>query len=240
MRRSLAIAFGALAACASGGSDTASVPFCAPLATLAPRPDGCAPGELDAITAALSERVLDDAGSALVRVELDDAARVRAVCVEEGPGFGERGARRSLSEHLDAIRAAPAGPACAAGKRLDLNRYAAADAEVRERMNRCQEQNRITRETHGNTTIRDRTVPGRYGVFDNEIAECMEHDADWIVLDVPGSTRPWIYVKPEVADAPGLSASDTASRCRRESQRAEKQAACIESEGWERLEPPRR
>jgi hypothetical protein len=165
---------------------------------------------------------------------------VRAVCVVEGPGYGPTSARRALAEHLDAIRSVPPGPACAAGRRLDLNRYEAKLAEVRAQEARCGEQTRITRETHGETVIRGRRTGGAYGAYDREYENCMEYQADWIALDAPGTTRPAIFVKPEIPDPPGPPASETASRCFRESRVFEKRAACIESEGWERLEPPPR
>jgi hypothetical protein len=238
-----AIALAALAGCASVDGDANRAPLCGPLETLAPRPDRCEPGELGEFEQALSSELVHPPNSALVRVELDEDARVRAVCVEEGPGYGADSARRAVAEHLDAVRALPPGPACAAGKRLDLNRYEAKWAEVHDRESRCTEQTRITRETQGPTTVRDRTVRGSYGVYDREFEWCMEHDADWIVLDQPGSTRPLIYVRPEGANPSGSSgydAYDTASRCTRKSRVFEKRAACIESEGWERLEPPPR
>jgi len=234
----LAIVLGALAGCASTEVDTRQVPLCGPRETLAPPPEACAPGALDEFSSTLWDAMRDPARSALVRVELDEAARVRAVCVEDGPGYGPASARRALAEHLDAVLALPPGPACAAGRRIDLNRYEAALAKVRDREARCGEQARITRETHANTTVRDRTVRGAYGVYDREYERCLDYDADWIVLEAPGSTRPWIYVKPEIPDPPGPPAYDTASRCSRKSRVFEKQAACIESEGWERLEPP--
>jgi hypothetical protein len=217
--------------------DTSRVPSCGPLETLAPLPEECAPGELDEFSKALSDQVLRHARSAVVRVELDAASLVRAVCVEEGPGYAPASARRPHAEHHDPIHGLPPGPACAAGKRLDLNRYESALAKVREREARCEEQSRVTRETHGDTTVRNARVRGAYGDYDREFERCMEYDADWIVLGAPGSTRPWIYVKPEIPDPPGPPAYDTASRCTRESRVFEKRAACIESEGWERLVP---
>lgn len=236
--RVLLLGLGWLFACAS--VDAERVPLCGSLETQAKLPDRCAPGELDAFSRSLADKVLEHASSALVRVELDDASQVRAVCVASGPGYGPGSARRALAENLDAIRALPPGPACAAGKRIDLNRYEAAFAKVRDAEVRCGEQTRVTRETHGNTTVRDRSAGGAYGVYDREYEQCLGYDADWIALDKPGSTRPWIYVKPEIPDSPGPSATDTASRCKRKSRVFEKRVACIESEGWERLEPPPR
>src|SRR5258706_3776399 len=224
MRWTVALAI-ALAGCASAGGDTPEVPLCGPLDTLPPLPERCAPGELDEFETALSDQVLPHASSALVRAVLDDAARVRALCVDWGPGYGPGGARRALAEQLDAIRALPPGPACAAGKRVDLNRYQAKLAEIEARRSRCEEQTRVTRETQEPTTVRDRTVRGHYGVYDREFERCMEYQADWIELDAPGTTRPAIFVKPELREPPGADAYDTASRCARKSHRFEKRAA---------------
>jgi len=236
----IAIALGALAGCASVGADTSRVPLCGSLETLPPPPDRCVPGELGDFEDALSARMIEPASTALVRVELDDAARVRAVCVDPGPGYAPESARRTLDERLDAILALPPGPACAAGKRFDLNRYEAKMSQVRDREARCQEQTRLTRETQHDTTLRNARVRGVYGVYEREYERCLEYDANWIRLDAPGSTRPAIFVKPEIPNPPGANAYDTASRCLRKSRVFEKRAECIESEGWERLEPPRR
>ena len=229
--------------CASSDSARApevSVPQCGPLETLAPRPESCAAGELEPFSKALAAAVPVPAHGALVRVELDDAARVRAVCVETGPGYGPGRARRALAEHLDAIHALAPGPACAAGKRIDLNRYEAKWAQVHELETRCSEQTRITRETHGPTAVRERTVPGAYGLYEREYERCMDYQSDWIALDAPGSTRPAIWVRPEIPNPPASDAYETATRCKRLSQVFEKRAACIEADGWERLEPPPR
>ncbi len=241
MRRGAMLFFGAAVglACASPAHEAGPVPLCGPLESLPPLPGSCVAGELDAFSATLSDRLTEAAGRSLVRVELDEAASVRSVCIEEAPGYTSAAARR-VGQDLDALRALPPGPACAAGRRLDLNRYEAKWAEVHDREVRCQEQTRVTRETHGETIVRNRTAGGAYGVYEREYEQCLEYDADWIVLDAPGSTRPWIYVKPEIPDPPGPRASDTRSRCLRKSRVFEKRAACIESEGWERLEPPKR
>jgi hypothetical protein len=243
----LAVALGALAGCAAPGpapraeEPAASIPFCGPLESLPPLPDSSACGdrELAKFEAVLWERIAKVAGRALVRVELDESARVRALCVGEGPGYAPGSARRTLAEHEDEILAVPPGPACAAGKRIDMNRYAAKLDQINERKARCGEQTRVTRETQGpTTTVRDRTVRGAYGVYDRELERCMDYQADWIELDAPGSTLPAIWVKPEIPNAPGPDAYDTASRCTRLSHVFEKRAACIEADGWERLEPP--
>src|SRR5437870_11877543 len=146
--QSMAIAVGALVGCASVEDDTQRVPLCGPIETLAPRPERCTPSELDEYSQALASRLIEPGTSALVRVELDDAARVRSLCVGEGPGYAPASARRAIAKKLDAVLALPPGPACAAETRLDLNRYEAKWAEVHEREARCQEQTRVTRETH--------------------------------------------------------------------------------------------
>ena len=243
----LGFALAAALGCAAGGESTRapepepSVPLCAPIATLAPLPEpgACGDGELAEYQASLTERVTPHAKRVLVRAELDDESRVASLCVGAGPGYGPGRARRALSEHLEAIRALPPGPACLAGKRLDLNRYEAKWAEIHERETRCGEQTRVTRESQGPTMVRERATGGHYGIYDREYQRCMEYRADWILLEPLGSTRPAIWVKPEVPDPPGPDAYETASRCTRLSSVFEKRAACIEADGWERLEPPR-
>ncbi len=231
----LAFAFAACAGGTPGDADLGRVPPCGSLETLPPLPDAksCGEADLGAFAAALENAVRPHAGDALVRAQLDESAQVHELCVGSGRGYAPTRARRELAQHLDAIRALPAGPACAAGRRLDLNRYQATWAQVHARETQCDEQRRVSLETRGDL------LHGR-SHFDHEYERCMEYDADWIVLDMPGSMRPWIYVKPEIPDPPGPRASETASRCERKSMREEKQAACIESEGWERLEPPPR
>jgi hypothetical protein len=246
MKKSSALGFAitlAVAGCAARGPEQPeSVPLCGALDALAPPPvaGSCDAGELANYEVALVAVLDDHAKSSLVRVELDDAAQVSTVCVVPGPGYAPTSARRALADQLDALRALPPGPACTAGRRLDLNRYAAKEAVIHDRENQCREQTRVTRETQGPTTIRNATVRGHYGVYDREFERCMEYNADWIVLDAPGSTRRAIFAKPEVPDPPGPPAYDTAHRCERTSRIFEKRAACIEADGWERLEPPPR
>ena len=237
----LGFAVGLLGCASSDSARTpdVSVPQCAPLESLAPLPESCAAGELESFSKALSDAVPDAAHRALVRVELDDATRVRAVCVESGPGYAPGRASRAIAAHLDAIRGVAPGPACAAGRRIDLNRYEAKWEQLHEREQRCTDQTRVTRDTQGpTTTVRDRTVPGAYGVYDREYERCMDYQADWIALDAPGSARPAIWAKPEIPNPPGPDAYDTATRCKRSSHVFEKRAACIEADGWERLPPP--
>ena len=241
------LAIGLSLACAARSPGPAmaareEVPLCGPIESLAPLPDArsCGAGELGSYEDALTTKLDDHAKNSLVRVELDESARVATVCVVPGPGYAAPGARRALGDQLDALRALSPGPACAAGRRLDLNRYAAMDAVIRDRENQCHEQTRVTRETQGPTTIRNSAVRGHYGVYDREFERCMEYQADWIMLDAPGSTRRAIFAKPEIPNPPGADAYETAHRCERKSRVFEKRAACIEAEGWERLEAPQR
>jgi len=247
MRNVLALTLGAWLGCAASESVTApapmpeaDVPACGPLESLPALPEGCEAGELGAYSRTLSEAIGDRAISALVRVDLDDGARVRDVCVESGPGYAAGSARTALAKRLDAIRALPPGPECVAGRRIDLFRYEAKWAEFHDRDMRCTEQTRVTRDTQGPTTVRDRTVHGNYGAYDREYERCMDYQADWIVLDAPGTTRPVIFAKPEISDPPGPDAYETGTRCKRLSRVFEKRAACIEADGWERLDPPPR
>ena len=243
-RTTLAIVFVLLGCAAAPDAverETDLAPLCGGLVTLAPLPrESCDPGALATYQEELERALAPRAGRALVRVEHDDAAHVRAVCVEAGPGYANESARRMIAEQREALRARPAGPACVAGARVDLNRYAAAEAEVHERETRCQEQSRITREAHGPTAIRGADSHGQYGVYDREFERCMEYQAEWILLEQPGSTRPAIFVKPEIPNPPGASVYDAESHCTRKSQVFEKQAACIEAEGFERLVPRER
>jgi hypothetical protein len=242
-RRAALALVGALLACAAPSADPTTeadlAPLCGPLATLAPRvePASCGADTLAAYQAELADVLGQPAPRSLVRVEHDGAARVRAVCVAAGPGYVNASARRAVAEQLAALRARPAGPACVADARVDLFRYEAAETQYRERESRCREQTRVTRETQGTTILRGRNTGGEYGVYDREFERCMEYEAESIVLDQPGSTRPAIFVKPEIPAPPGASVYDAESRCTRLSRVFEKRAACIEAEGFERLAP---
>jgi len=241
-RATLAIMF-VLVGCAAAPDAVEKVeadlaPLCGALDTLAPLPgESCDPDALATYQHDLARALDPRARRSLVRVEHDAAAHVRALCIEAGPGYANQSARRALAEQREALRARPAGPACVADARVDLNRYEAAEAEFHERETRCQEQSRITRETHGPTAIRGADSRGQYGVYDREFERCMEYQAEWIVLDQPGSTHPAIFVKPEIPSPPGASVYDAESLCTRKSQVFEKRAACIEAEGFERLTP---
>jgi hypothetical protein len=221
-------------ACASFDGENASVPLCGPLASLPPRAGAtgrCQEGELARFEDALAAVLIPPAGDALVRVELDEAARVKGVCVEQGANNAAWGAQHRIGRELDALFALPAGPACAAKTRLDLNRYQAKWAEAKALDVRC-------------TTGLDQMGPEIHGagwdrVSGREVDACVEHEADWVLIGVPGTTQPAIFAKPEIPDPPGPPARDTMSRCARQAFRFEQQVACIEADGWERLSPSR-
>lgn len=149
---------------------------------------------------------------ALVRVEFDETARVRSVCVETPNPSDAWLARRHLAAQSDAIAKLPPGPPCLVGMRLDLNRYEATLAEIAYYQALC---------------------PAFAG------NECMEDHGDWITRNRIGWARPFLFVAPEIENPPDLDASDTVSRCWRKAKHPfEPQAACIQAEGWEMLLPP--
>src|SRR5262249_39116779 len=156
-----------------------------------------------------SERIVERTSRALVRVSFDDESRVRSLCVQAAFPTDAWGARRRIAEKPDAIANLPPGPACVANRRLDLNRYEAAIGAMEHAEYLC----------HGQ---------------DWGVERCMEQYGDWIVRKRVGWTRPFLFVAPEIAHPPELSAIGTVSRCWRTAKRDfEPQAACIQSEGWE-------
>jgi hypothetical protein len=224
--RALAIAVGcsALLGCATSGEpDGASVPVCAPIAELEPLPaeGACDENELTRYQGMLAETKLEKDHRAHVRVSFDEASRVSDVCVESEVGGVLWQARRVIADRLDAIRGVPPGPACLAGKRLDFNRYDAKFAEIEYARTLC-----------------ERQVGRRTGA----LRECLQFQSDWIAIDAPGSTRPAIFVKPEVVDPPGPAVVETVNRCSRTERevRFEDMADCILSDGYEVLMPPPR
>src|SRR5215471_14869382 len=96
----------AFCGCASVSGDAEKVPLCGPLETLAPLPDRCSADELDQYTAVLSSRI-PPAFRKVVRVTLDETAKVRSVCVDSGRGSGSWSsswsARNGIAQNLDAI-----------------------------------------------------------------------------------------------------------------------------------------
>jgi hypothetical protein len=210
--------------CASSEKvDVASVPVCEPLESLAPLPDrgACDIVDLESYGNTVAATGIEERHRALVRVSFDDSARPRDVCVESTVGSEVWTGARKVAERLDALRGLPAGPACLAGKRLDFNRYQAKFAEIENARVLCERQ--VGRRT-------------------SALHECLQFQSDWITVDLPGSNRPAIFVKPQVPDPPGPPVRDTVSRCTRTERglRFEKMAACIAPDGYELLLPPPR
>jgi hypothetical protein len=215
LQSALWVAFILTPGAALAKSDVVTVPPCrearspAPVAT-AP---ACDESELSDYTEALSERMLSRGSRALVRVEFDEQSRVRSVCVDEQSGRATWDTRRLIAERLGEARTLPAGPRCVAGKRVDLNRYAAKLAETRFARGRC-----------GSVSSDRMKAP----------LPCKDFDSDWILYDRIGA-EPYLYVRSPVAEVAGVQASDTLRRCGRKAHGFEEQSACIQSEGFELL-----
>jgi hypothetical protein len=209
--------------CASVEPDVSHVPVCGPLETLVPLPagDACDEVELASYRVALVATGLEQDHRAHVRVSFDTASHVSAVCVESEVGGQVWQGRRAVAERLDAIESLSPGPECLAGKRLDFNRYNAKFAEIEQARVLCERQ--VGRRT-------------------SALRECLQFQSDWIMIDAPGSTRPAIFVKPEVPNPPGPPVVDTVNRCFRTQRelRFAEMAPCIESDGFELLMPPPR
>lgn len=179
----------------------------------------CDERELAIYTEALSDRIVPPSSRALVRIEYDDRARVRSMCVDDHTGRDVWSARRDVAEQLVAMGAIPDGPRCAAGKRIDLNRYEAKLAETRSAQGWC-----------------GTVISGRM----KALQPCKKYSSDWIVYDRVGRGRPYLYVQAEGAPIAAAPASETLSRCARKARGFEKQSACIQAAGFELLTPPQR
>jgi hypothetical protein len=207
---------GAMLACASDRDRQASVPACPGVAASPPAEEACDPAELAAYTSELSDWIAEENDQALVRIEFDDASRVRSVCVDEKTGSAVGKARREIAAKLLERGSLPTGPQCVAGRRIELNRYEAKLAEVKRAQGRC------------SVVLGQRMKALRH---------CDEFAPDWILYDRVGVTRPYLYVQTDPARA---SAGETLVRCERAARGFEEQSACIEADGFELLTPPPR
>jgi hypothetical protein len=223
-RRFLQFAFSAALSCvplgAAGERETVTVPACPPVAQSLPAADAsaCDARALAEYSEVLQERILAGSSRALVRVEFDDRAQVRAVCVDERTGRDAGQARRIVAKNLLELGKAPVGPSCVAGRRIDLNRYEAKLAETKSARSSCS--------VIGNQRMK-------------ALLKCDKYPSDWILYDRVGSTRPYLYVKPE--DAPtAVTAGATLRRCARTARGFDEQSECIQADGFELLAPPRR
>jgi hypothetical protein len=179
----------------------------------------CDERELSRYTAELSDRILEPTTRALIRVEFDDTSRVRGMCVDQHTGHDTWTAERHVAQKLVEMKTIPSGPACVAGRRIDLNRYEAKLAEARYAQYWC-----------GLVT----------GDHMKALAPCAKFKSDWILYDRTGSTRPIVFLASDDALANGARAGETLSRCGRTTKGFEDRSACIQSEGFELLEPPDR
>jgi len=214
--------------CADGFA-VEGVERCAPLAELAPLPLAECRDQADAraFEQRLQALIAEAAGGLLVRVELGADARVRTLCSEDLPGHWK--ARHALAGELASVMQVPAGPTCLAGKRLDLNRRAAKHAEIQRLKRECERKFRMSLET-------SRDVDAAR-LSSRQWHDCIEFDADWIVVEQRGVMEPLLFGKPEVVDPPTVRARDTAARCgRKHVTDRDAQVACIEADGWERLD----
>jgi hypothetical protein len=202
---------------ASEGREVLTVPACTAESTLPlVEPQTCDERELAAYMDTLSEQFVSGSEDALVRVGFDEAARVSVVCVDEHTGRDAWRARRRIAEKLVEWKRIPAGPSCVAGRRIDFNRYEAKLAEAKRAQNWC-----------------GLVQGGRM----KALGKCEKFASDWILYNRIGVTRPYLYVKPENGTA---VAAETLSRCARTTRGFEAQSQCIEADGFELIEPPKR
>lgn len=213
----LALGVGGMLACAS--VDVEPVPLCAPVASLQPllAEGACEESALAEYASALSEQVVRPTSQALVRVEFDEAARVRSVCVDAGVGIHAWHARRDLAPKLDAIRGMPPGPACLSHRRFDFNRYQSKLAEIEEARRWC-------------------SVVAGYRM--TALQPCPKFASDWILYDRMGSTRPYLYLKRDGSEPADVPASDTLRRCERTEWGFEAQSECVLAAGFQLLISP--
>lgn len=218
-----------LFACASVGAP--ELPECESIERLAALPDASCMG--DPATAEfrsrLRESLSSDVGPLLVRVMLDDSSRVRSLCTGSTLVPGGWRARTNLSTRYAEISEIDGGPACLANRRLDFNRKAAKLAENKRRRLGCtRDLATITRTGAGLSGPESATMAG-------ESQTCVDHGADWIVLNPGGLKHPSVFAKPEVADPPAISASKTREKCFK-LRGFDARVTCIKDEGWELLE----
>jgi len=197
------------------------LPVCASIEQLEPPPDSkiCEAPELDALRSDLSRIVEPEAGSLLVRVEFDETSKASKVCAD-GRSAADAQARMALAGQLGEIMKHAPGPACLAGRRLDLNRRRSTLAEIERVEESCSEEMRHSTEAMFSVDLTTGT--------NRQYADCIARNADWVLIERSGQTL--LFVKPDGAEAPPARAADTASRCSRD---LDAQIACIEQDGFE-------
>lgn len=219
----------ALPAFSCASVDAAQIAQCEPLkdqAALATASCSSSP-EAVRFEQQLSETMGRDLGSLLVRVTLDEQARLGAMCVDGRPVPGGYRKRANLAARFDEFAAIDGAPECLAGRRIDLNRRKAMQAEIKRRTNRCQSEFESVR------VIQSASTGAQVAQY--EFEECLDYRANWITLYAIGRQQPYIFGKPEVAEPETAEASETRAKCNKR-RRPKDIAACIEADGWELLE----
>ncbi len=209
--------------------DAAQMPQCEPLeeqASLATASCSASP-EAVRFEQQLSESMGRDLGSLLVRVTLNEQARLGAICVDGRPVPGGYRKRANLAARFDEFAAIDGAPECLTGRRIDLNRRKAMQVEVKRRTNRCKSQFDSVRVTQ--------SASSGAQVAQREFEECLDYRANWITFYAIGRQQPYIFGKPEVARPETAEASETRAKCNKH-RRPKDIAACIEADGWELLE----
>ena len=243
-RVNAAVAASAIFACASPVSDVLD---CGSDSTLQPLPTAVCRSSPDVITYenSLSDLLAREAGPLLVRVQLGMDATVQAVCAERSIAKNQWRPRRQLASKLTAAYALPAGPACLAGTRFDLNRLSAGLAEADAIVEKCGRDATARLRSDKDSRIGPDVANSNAG---RVLRTCLERHQNrrneiWVFASLP--RRPHIFLKTgrsaprrtallactdaqashEVFDAPTGVALDAA-----------KMARCMQEHGWEQLE----
>lgn len=214
----LALAMALLLSCATDRD--VAVPHCAPLAELPPLAEpGC--GEADPGIQRLSERIDALDSALLVRVRFDEDARP-SLCSDHEDIANEWSMRREIGR---AARSAglERGPACLAGRRLDLNRREAALADLARAERRCAIQSAKP------------SLSAMEGTPPVASLRCVERFVDVLVLRVP-AIGALVFGAPEVVDPPDLDAAETLERCDQAELDVEERVGCVLADGWELLQ----
>lgn len=223
------VAIGTAFACAT--LEYPDAPLCKDTAELKslPEPECMAQPEAVAFRNRLKEAILKDARALLVRVTLDETARVQQLCIANHGSRGEYGARSQLSSRLAEFSALEDAPLCLADRRFDLNRRAAKLEQIKRRRATCTgEQGRIESAGSGLTGPESQIISG-----DN--LACLNHGADWIEVKQRGLRHPLIFARSIVADPNRLSRTAARRKCLKLNN-ANQRIGCLEDSGWELLD----
>ena len=134
----LAVAASAIVACASPVSDS-DLPDCGSESALQPlpTPDCRSSPDVIAYENDLGDLLARDAGPLLLRIQFGTHSAIQAVCADRSIAKNQWRPRARIASKLAAAYALPSGPACLAGKRIDLNRLSAGLAEVDSVLEKC-------------------------------------------------------------------------------------------------------